>query len=165
MNREVALNTALAQIERQFGQISPDRIRPPRPQPMCRVAGHGPIIERSDAMGDSYCPDCRVAHLRRYEQPGQGRRLIREAARLRGGTCEFVIRFRDGDMRCHDRFEDGNLQWHHMDPTTKIASISTLAGGRLAILQAELDKCRLLCRQHHKSIHRYPASCREEHLV
>lgn len=42
-----------------------------------------------------------------------------------------------------------NLQFDHIDPTTKLFTISTHLKAKLSKLMSELDKCQLLCKDHH----------------
>lgn len=125
----------------------------------CQIAGHGELVQRSQAMGDYYCPTCRAKHALVYlDSPTPGRRLIQQEAWRRGGTCEFTLEVGSATLHCAARFEDGSLQWHHIDPDLKIAAISTLAkGSPLTVLEAELAKCQLLCRAHHQIVQRVAA--------
>lgn len=61
-----------------------------------------------------------------------------EARASLGGKCN----------RC-DQTED--LQFDHIDPTTKVADISSakLLDGPKAVFDAEVAKCQLLCHPHH----------------
>lgn len=115
---------------------------------LCDIATHGEILHVSDALNDFLCAECRDAHAAAHSMRSTpGRRRVAVEAAHRGGTCEFTF----GDTRCASRFEYGRLQWHHRDPTEKIAAIATLAtGSSLAVLVAELEKCDLLCRFHHR---------------
>ncbi len=47
------------------------------------------------------------------------------------------------------------LDFHHVDPSTKIESITVLAhfGGSLKLLKEEMDKCILLCSNCHRELH------------
>ena len=56
----------------------------------------------------------------------------------------------------HDVYED--LDYHHRDPSTKIASVSDMVGrfSRETIL-SEMKKCDVLCKECHKNHHHnYP---------
>lgn len=125
----------------------------------CRIRGHGELVERSTAMGDYYCRSCRHRHALAYIfSPTPGRRLVEQEAARRGDTCEFTLAVGDAELRCASRFEDGSLQWHHLDRATKVATISSLAtGSPLDVLEAELAKCQLLCRWHHRIVQRRAA--------
>ncbi len=52
----------------------------------------------------------------------------------------------------HDVYED--LDFHHIDPATKIMSVSDMLGtyGRKKVL-AEMAKCEVLCKSCHKKHH------------
>lgn len=47
------------------------------------------------------------------------------------------------------------LQFHHRDPTTKVASVSTLvnAGFATKTILLEIDKCDVLCANCHSKLH------------
>ncbi len=117
---------------------------------LCDIRTHGEVLELSggSVMGRSYCPDCHEIHYGSYTvRATPGRRLVAAEAYRRGGTCQFELY----GQRCQDRFEHGRLQWHHRDPAEKLAGIAALAvGSNLDALIAELAKCDLLCRSHHR---------------
>lgn len=46
-----------------------------------------------------------------------------------------------------------NLEFDHVDPSTKEMSISRFLRRRFEVYKAELDKCQLLCYEHHKNKH------------
>jgi hypothetical protein len=155
-----ALQTQFLSCLNEIATDAASRPRAIRPEIMCHVPGHGPIINRSDAMGDSYCPDCQVRHARVYgsSRATPGRRIVAAEAIARGGVCQFILVF-SGDLvtRCQSRFHDGRLEWHHRDPQAKIATISALADGpNRAVLLTELAKCDLLCRAHHRIVQKSP---------
>lgn len=43
----------------------------------------------------------------------------------------------------------GRVDYHHIDPSTKVNAISNMCCGPEGPLRAELLKCRALCRRHH----------------
>jgi hypothetical protein len=71
------------------------------------------------------------------------RRALREqAVSYKGGKCEIC-----GYNNCLSA-----LEFHHPDPLTKEFNISDRITSFEAI-RAELDKCHLLCANHHREVH------------
>ncbi len=46
------------------------------------------------------------------------------------------------------------LEFDHIDPTTKVASIARASSFSLVRFDAEVAKCQLLCVDHHKAKHK-----------
>ena len=67
--------------------------------------------------------------------------FVLEEMQRRGGKC---AKCGFSDIRA--------LDWHHLDPTEKVDSISNLERNRVNMdkLQAELDKCELICANCHR---------------
>ena len=67
--------------------------------------------------------------------------LVLEEMQRRGGKC---AKCGFSDIRA--------LDWHHLDPNEKVNSISEMVRDRVSMdkLQAELDKCELICANCHR---------------
>ena len=67
--------------------------------------------------------------------------LVLEEMQRRGGKC---AKCGFSDIRA--------LDWHHLDPNDKVNSISEMVRDRVSMdkLQAELDKCELICANCHR---------------
>ena len=68
----------------------------------------------------------------------QRRRRRQEAVLQLGGKCA-----KEGCESTRD------LEFDHIDPTTKVRMISQMLSGSEKKLAAELKKCQLLCKKHH----------------
>jgi len=102
----------------------------------------------------AYCKECRAKHGKKYYESIRDRRKQmvdkhkREATAMFGGRCG----------RCGYNEFDSALEFHHVDPKGKERTIATLISSRLFSptlpeVQAELDKCTLLCRNCHAGLH------------
>jgi hypothetical protein len=60
---------------------------------------------------------------------------------------QFALAYLGG--KCIECGSTLNLEFHHIDKTTKKNNISSLYSSSLKILKEELDKCELLCDKHH----------------
>ena len=67
--------------------------------------------------------------------------LVLEEMQRRGGKC---AKCGFSDIRA--------LDWHHLDPNDKVNSVSEMIRNRVSMdkLQAELDKCELICANCHR---------------
>ena len=67
--------------------------------------------------------------------------FVLEEMQRRGGKC---AKCGFSDIRA--------LDWHHLDPNEKVNSISEMIRDRVSMdkLQAELDKCELICANCHR---------------
>lgn len=115
---------------------TPEHERPRSVKRVCR--SHG-LTEFTRGAGGHYrCRQCRaarvVAHRRRIKE-----RLVAEA----GGRCAVC-----GYDRCL-----GALQFHHLDPSEKVFSLSVRGlVHALEDLRAEASKCALLCSNCHAEV-------------
>lgn len=75
---------------------------------------------------------------RQYHQRRYGTKLQMLMTYL-GGKC----------VRCES---EKDLEFHHLDPRTKEFSITKRWNRPLEELKPELDKCILLCKDHHKEV-------------
>jgi len=102
----------------------------------------------------AYCKECRVKRDKKYYKSIQGERKQvvdkhkREAVAMLGGQCG----------RCGYKEFDSALDFHHVNPGDKEHIIAKLISSRmlspiLPEVQAELDKCALLCRNCHAGLH------------
>lgn len=53
-------------------------------------------------------------------------------------------------MNCGLVFDPQKLDFHHRDPSTKVATISSLTRASKEKRQAEIDKCDILCKLCHR---------------
>ena len=83
-----------------------------------------------------YCMNAQVVERqRRYKQ---------QALDYKGGCCQY----------CGFKEYQGALEFHHIDPTQKDFDMVRFSKNPLNDLgKAELDKCVLLCANHHRMIH------------
>jgi len=51
--------------------------------------------------------------------------------------------------KCAECSSTLNLEFHHIDKTTKENNISSLYSSSIEVFKRELDKCQLLCKKHH----------------
>lgn len=57
-------------------------------------------------------------------------------------------------VHCEHCFTADNLEFHHLDPATKLHSVGHMTTHSLANRRAEINKCLVLCRDCHCNIHR-----------
>lgn len=76
-----------------------------------------------------------TAQHREYQKERYRKRLAIARERL-GGKC----------IKCE---ETEDLEFDHIDPASKLRKISEATNWSLARFLAEVDKCQLLCREHH----------------
>lgn len=76
-----------------------------------------------------------TAQHREYQKKRYRERLAIAKERL-GGKC----------IKCE---ETEDLEFDHIDPRSKLRKISEATNWSLARFLAEVDKCQLLCREHH----------------
>jgi len=95
-----------------------------------------------------YCKECEYQHKAekvRKSQNERNRRLKAEALELFGSKCKLCG---------YDRYKSA-LQFHHIDPTTKIDNPVTIIynTGNVEKARFELDKCILVCSNCHMALH------------
>ena len=71
------------------------------------------------------------------------KRLKQKAIDYKGGKCKIC-----GYNRCNEA-----LSFHHVDPTKKDFTIAYMKSWGFKKIQAELDKCVLLCNRCHTEVH------------
>ena len=54
---------------------------------------------------------------------------------------------------CHQRFDPCCMDFHHINPAEKKYSVSEFHRYGLKYLQAEIDKCAVLCAHCHRKLH------------
>jgi transposase-like protein len=108
----------------------------PRTILRCRIHGEQEHVRRSD--GFWRCIPCRSECVSRSRQRSKAT-LVAEA----GGCCVLC-----GYNRCL-----GALEFHHVDPSTKLFGVSAHGLARsMADLRAEVAKCILLCSNCHVEV-------------
>ena len=114
--------------------------------PMCKVEkDKSEFYAKNGKPGNSpYCKECSGK-----QATERTHKLKQDCVDYKGGKCE----------RCgYDKYV-GALDFHHIDPTKKDFSISTLRTYKFNDrIKEELDKCILVCRNCHAEIH-YESSC------
>jgi len=55
---------------------------------------------------------------------------------------------------CDGEFSPGKLDWHHLDPATKVFDIGKAMSHSRAAVEEEIAKCVVLCRGCHVVAHR-----------
>lgn len=70
-------------------------------------------------------------------------RIKEQLIEYKGGKCEIC-----GYDNCH-----AALDFHHLDPSSKEFAISNSYCKSLDVLKKEVDKCILVCANHHREIH------------
>lgn len=91
--------------------------------------------------------DARLHKLRQnaYERARKRRRLFKErAVNYLGNMC----------YHCKGTFHHAAMQFHHTNPSDKDFHVAQNFDRRWDVIQAELDKCILLCSNCH-AIHHY----------
>lgn len=104
----------------------------------CKKHGMTVFYKRTDSSG-YICKKCNSENtvLKR-------KKYILKAIEYKGGCCLFC-----GYKKCV-----AALDFHHIDPTTKVFSISASGNTRSwARTKEELDKCILLCVNCHRELH------------
>lgn len=98
---------------------------------------HGKVVYVLEGRGYYRCTKCRQAAVSEWR-----RRTKRKLVAAAGGAC----------ARCgYDEFQ-GALQFHHLVPGEKSFGISRGVNRSFAELEAEADKCILLCANCHAEI-------------
>jgi transposase len=128
------LKTRLAE-RRAHGRVAhADQL--PEVRMTCRV--HGPTTFRLEGRGAYRCLACRQERV--SERRRQLKAILVEES---GGACVVC-----GYDRCI-----AALQFHHLDPRTKVFGISKQGASRsLAVIRAEAKKCALVCANCHAEI-------------
>lgn len=83
---------------------------------------------------------------------------VRDVAKLRHSRMNFIIAMKGGAcMSCgYARCRDA-LEFHHRDPVSKTfdLNMANMTKAKL-LIEAELEKCDLLCANCHREIHAFP---------
>ena len=104
----------------------------------------------------SYCRPCQLSRQRRHhrENPGYRRELNK---RYRGKVRQRIWDIKVGGecVRCGYGEHPAALDFHHRDPSQKEFSIADInrAGLSAENIQAEIDKCDLICANCHRIEH------------
>jgi len=103
---------------------------------ICAICSKTYEKDRRKGHKGEICGSCRVAKARRARKA--------KAVEYKGGSCE----------RCGYCKSNAALTFHHRNPEEKSFGIAENGKVRAwALLQAELDKCLLLCHNCHAEIH------------
>jgi hypothetical protein len=95
----------------------------------------------------SKCNSCMV-NTRRFEKKIKAQKYL-------GGKCRIC-----GYNKCSEA-----LDFHHLDPSTKLFEISGSHSRKWSVLQTELDKCVLICCRCHREIHAGITVCPSIHSL
>lgn len=101
----------------------------------------------------TYCKECTNTHVQAqyYKNPGKWRRRERVAT---DRARDFIDQIR----RTNKCAVCGETRWytlvfHHSDPSVKEGNISQMTRMSISCIQAEMDKCELLCANCHLAFH------------
>ena len=100
-----------------------------------------------------YCKACVSLRYKRWrEQPGNRERSNANWARFNAKSRGFAgfLREHTPCQLCGER-KASLLDFHHLDPATKVDKVSQITGLREIINEAQ--KCAILCKECHKGIH------------
>lgn len=92
---------------------------------------------------DHYCKECRIRL--------QGK--IQKRRQTVFKKCSQEILHEKGCEAC-GTFE-GRLEFHHIDPETKVASISQMTNAPASLFKIELKKTSILCTSCHVKVHHF----------
>lgn len=110
----------------------------------------------------SYCKACSKARRSHYYREN---RETEEQLRDEWNRAyrEWYISLKEGTPcgQCGGQFHHAALHWHHRDPSSKTASVSTLASNRAAkeTVLAEIAKCDLVCANCHAVLTWHESGC------
>lgn len=106
---------------------------------MQNCSKHGLVEHVQESTGYMRCKMCRYEHIKNRRHRIKLRALV-----YKGSKCEIC-----GYDRCVQA-----LEFHHLDPNTKDFNISSKWNSKSwETIQAELDKCILVCSNCHREIH------------
>ena len=111
----------------------------------CSIHGKVSHFKRPDTKTSYRCTKCATDSVikRRKE-------LIEKAKAYKGNCCQKC-----GYNKC-----DSALEFHHIDPSTKLFGISQDGSTRSWIrIKSEVDKCVLVCANCHREIHEGLIDC------
>ena len=101
----------------------------------CTICGRQYEYKRSSGGTTKKCNSCSV---------NQRRFLLKEkCVSYKGGECQLC-----GYSKCKEA-----LDFHHIDESTKSFGISGSHARSWKVIEAELDKCMLVCSNCHREIH------------
>lgn len=101
----------------------------------CQVCGREYIYNRTSGHTTIKCNSCMV-NLRRFK-------IKEKCLKIKGGECK-----RCGYSKCSRA-----LTFHHINPATKKFNISGSHSRKWVDIEAELNKCILLCHNCHNEYH------------
>ena len=105
------------------------------------------------------CGDCKICRKRHYDKELRKARKVNprdygaeERARRARGRA-FIDKYKaTGCVVCGFAVPVA-LDFHHRDPETKITEVTRLAVCSEARILSEIEKCVLLCANHHRMLH------------
>ena len=96
-----------------------------------------------------------VAYKKKHQQDNK-EELATKAKSLRDARSLEVFEYKGGACEhCSVRELDylAMYDYHHIDPTTKLYTVSSIMNGPMDRIMAEVDKCLLLCANCHRKEH------------
>lgn len=63
------------------------------------------------------------------------------------------LKLEAGCAACGQHFHPAALAFHHRDPAAKKAEVTSLIGGKQSVLDAEVQKCDIICNNCHAVLH------------
>lgn len=101
----------------------------------------------------SACKVCkRLSAAARYHTSEKETQRARDKKRSQAGSLLIVAKKSVGCCKCNER-ELVCLDLHHVDPTHKDFGVANSRNMSLGRIQAELDKCVVVCKNCHAKIH------------
>lgn len=109
--------------------------------------------KRRDSNLQSYCKRCNRSYQRRHYLRNK-KKYIENKNKYKEIGKEYMQKVK-ATSRCEFCGEShiAVLDFHHKDHTTKSFSLSGCYGKSIATVQAEIDKCIVLCSNCHRKLH------------
>lgn len=102
-----------------------------------------------------YCNECKKLYQRRYYE--RNKVIFRDQAEFsRRRNKQFVTELKNGLVCCVcGETHPACLQFHHRDPSEKVANISDAInqGWSIERIKSEIEKCDIVCANCHGKIH------------
>ena len=111
---------------------------------------------RKDGVG-SYCLECTKEYSKQPERAKENKKYQKSYRRARRDNLREWLDSYKSELSCEECGENhpACLEFHHVDPDTKVDHISRMIRDRCNIdqLKAEIAKCKVLCANCHRKEH------------